>query len=75
MTKHVEKRNLPYTPEQLFTLVAEVDKYQDFLPWCQSSSIKRREDNVFYADLVIGYKRIVREKFGSKVTLATPRAH
>lgn len=71
MTKHVEKRNLPYTPEQLFTLVAEVDKYQDFLPWCQSSIIKRREDNVFYADLVIGYKRI-REKFGSKVTLNEP---
>lgn len=71
MTKHVEKRNLPYTPEQLFALVAEVDKYQDFLPWCQSSVIKRREGNVFYADLVIGYKRI-RETFGSRVTLKEP---
>lgn len=71
MTKHVEKRNLPYTPEQLFTLVAEVDKYQQFLPWCQSSVIKRREGDIFYADLVIGYKRI-REKFGSKVTLDHP---
>ncbi|MBK9585022.1 MAG: type II toxin-antitoxin system RatA family toxin [Alphaproteobacteria bacterium] len=71
MTKHVEKRNLPYTPEQLFTLVAEVDKYQDFLPWCQSSVIKRREGNIFYADLIIGYK-MIREKFGSKVTLTNP---
>ncbi len=71
MTKHVEKRNLPYTPEQLFSLVAEVDKYQDFLPWCQSSVIKQREGDIFYADLVIGYKRI-REKFGSKVSLDYP---
>lgn len=71
MTRHIEKRNLPYTPEQLFGLVAEVDKYSEFLPWCLSSVIKRREGNVFYADLVIGYK-VVREKFGSKVTLAHP---
>lgn len=71
MTRHIEKRNLPYTPEQLFGLVAEVDKYSEFLPWCLSSVIKRREGNVFFADLVIGYK-VVREKFGSKVTLAHP---
>ncbi|MCB1839972.1 MAG: type II toxin-antitoxin system RatA family toxin [Alphaproteobacteria bacterium] len=71
MTKHIEKRNLPYTPEQLFTLVAEVDKYQQFLPWCQKSVIKRREGDVFYADLIIGYK-MVREKFGSKVSLKYP---
>ena len=68
MTRHIEKRNLPYTPEQLFTLVAEVDKYSEFLPWCLSSVIKKREGNTFYADLVIGYK-VVREKFGSKVVL------
>lgn len=71
MTRHIEKRNLPYTPEQLFALVAEVDKYEQFLPWCLSSVIKRREGNIFYADLIIGYK-FVREKFGSKVTLTTP---
>ncbi len=71
MTRHIEQRNLPYTPEQLFGLVAEVDKYSEFLPWCLSSVIKRREGNVFYADLVIGYK-VVREKFGSKVTLTHP---
>lgn len=69
MTTHAEKRNLPYTPEQLFTLVADVEKYPEFLPWCIGSRITRRDDNdIFYADLIIGYK-MFREKFGSKVTL------
>ena len=72
MTTHAEKRNLPYTPEQLYALVADVAKYPDFLPWCIASRITKREgDNVFYADLVIGYK-MVREKFGSRVTLTEP---
>ncbi len=72
MTIHAEKRNLSYTPEQLFALVADVDRYPEFLPWCISSHITEREsDAVFYADLVIGYK-MVREKFGSKVILDAP---
>ncbi len=72
MTTHAEKRNLPYTPEQLFRLVADVRKYPEFLPWCLQSRITKEEgDNIFYADLIIGYK-MVREKFGSKVTLNAP---
>jgi len=71
MTTHAEKRNLPYTPEQLYALVADVKAYPDFLPWCLASRITKTEGNVFYADLVIGYK-MVREKFGSKVTLNEP---
>lgn len=72
MTTHAEKRNLPYTPEQLFDLVADVARYPEFLPWCISSRITKREgDDVLYADLTIGYK-MVREKFGSKVVLNAP---
>ena len=71
MPTHAEKRKLPYTCEQLFDLVAAVDLYPQFLPWCLASRITRREGNVFYADLVIGYK-MVREKFGSKVTALRP---
>lgn len=72
MTTHAERRTLPYTPEQLFDLVADVAKYPEFLPWCLSSRITKWDgDTVFYADLVIGYK-MVREKFGSKVTLNAP---
>jgi coenzyme Q-binding protein COQ10 len=71
MPTHAEKRRLPYSPQQMFDLVADVERYPEFLPWCLSCKITRREGNVIYADLVIGYK-MVRETFGSRVTLDKP---
>jgi coenzyme Q-binding protein COQ10 len=71
MPTHAEKRTLPYSAEQLFTLVADVRRYPEFLPWCVASRITKQEENVIYADLVIGYK-MIREKFGSRVTLSAP---
>jgi coenzyme Q-binding protein COQ10 len=73
MTTYTEKRNLPYTPEQLFSLVADVERYPDFLPWCKKCTITstNEEQGIFYADLFVGYK-MIREKFGSKVTLSSP---
>lgn len=71
MPTHAEKRHLPYSAEQLFDLVADVEKYPEFLPWCISCHIRKKEGNVLHADLVIGYK-MFREKFGSKVTLERP---
>lgn len=71
MPTHAETKTLPYTPEQLFALVADVERYPEFLPWTLRSRITKRESNEFYADLVIGYK-MIREKFGSKVSLDEP---
>lgn len=71
MPAHTEKRILPYSPDQLFDLVAGVDKYPQFLPWCTASRITRREGDVFYAELIIGYK-MLREKFVSRVTTEKP---
>lgn len=73
MLKHIEQKKLPYTVEQVFDLVAAVDRYHEFLPWCVASRISRREGGgVFYADLVVGYK-LFREKFSSRVILDSPR--
>lgn len=72
MPTHAEKRHLPYTPEQLFELVADVERYPEFLPWCVAARIRRREGAVFYADLVIGFK-VFRERFTSRVSLDRPR--
>lgn len=53
-------------------LVAGVDKYSEFLPWCVASRINKYESNsVFYADLVVGYK-LLRERFSSRVVLEGP---
>ena len=68
MATHAERRALPYTPQQMFALVADVERYPEFLPWCRAARITRRDGDVLYADLVIGYK-MFRERFTSKVTL------
>ncbi len=72
MPTHAEKRVLPFTPEQLFDLVADVERYPEFLPWCQATRVTRREGNVFFSDMVIGFK-MIRERFTTKVTLDRPR--
>lgn len=69
MPTHAEKRVVPYTRKQLFDLVADVERYPDFLPWCLGARIKRRiSDTVFEADLVVGFK-MIRERFTSRVEL------
>lgn len=68
MPTHAEQRVLPYRPEQLYELVAGVDRYPEFLPWCKAARITRREGEVFYADLMIAFK-VFRERFSSKVSL------
>jgi coenzyme Q-binding protein COQ10 len=71
MTAYSERRLLPYTKRQIFDLVAGVDRYPEFLPWCIGARILRRQDNMLFADLIIGWK-ILREKFSSKVVLDEP---
>lgn len=75
MPSHTETRALPYTPKQLFELVADIESYPKFLPWCVAARITERSqeegETVIYAELVIGYK-MFREKYASKVWLFEP---
>ncbi|HWK47323.1 MAG TPA: type II toxin-antitoxin system RatA family toxin [Stellaceae bacterium] len=73
MSKYAEQRVLPYTPEQMFDLVADVEKYPQFLPWCMAARIRHRDGNEISADLAIGFK-MYRERFTSRVTLERPGA-
>jgi len=69
---HAERRLLPYTPEQLFDLVADVERYPEFLPWCVGARVRERTQTTITADLLIGF-RMVRERFTSRVVLDRPR--
>lgn len=71
MPTHAEARVLHHPPEQLFDLVADVEKYPEFLPWCVDARIRRREGDLIVADLVVGY-RMFRERFTSTVALNRP---
>ncbi len=63
---------MPYRPDQLFDLVADVERYPEFLPWCRASRVVCRDDGGIVADLVIGYK-MFSEKFRSEVKLDRPQ--
>ncbi|XP_058115111.1 uncharacterized protein LOC131258077 isoform X2 [Magnolia sinica] len=70
---HEERRVMGYSPEQLFAVVAAVDLYEDFVPWCQRSQIVRRnDDGSFDAELQIGFKFLV-ESYVSHVELKKPK--
>jgi len=68
MPSHAEQRVLPYTPAQLYALVADIERYPEFLPWCVAARVRTRTDREIVADLAIGF-RMIRERFTSKVTL------
>lgn len=72
MPTHAERRVVPYTPEQMFDLVAQIDRYPEFLPWCVAARVRSRRGNELVADLVIGFK-MFRERYTSRVTLERPR--
>ncbi len=70
MPSHSEQRILPYTAEQLFDVVMDIEKYPEFLPWCIGARINSRTVEELDADVIIGYK-IFREKFSSRVHYKT----
>ncbi|MEX0299900.1 MAG: type II toxin-antitoxin system RatA family toxin [Kordiimonas sp.] len=67
MPKFTEEKLLPYSPEQVFDLVADVAKYPEFLPWCMGARVYGRKTDQFDADVIIGFK-LFRERFTSRVT-------
>jgi len=71
MPRHNEKRHLAWSQTQMFDLVADIARYDEFLPWVQAMRIRETIDNVVTADMVVGFK-MVRERFTSRVTLDRP---
>jgi len=71
MPRHSETRPLPYTPEQMFDLVADVARYGEFLPWVAAVRVRSDSEKEMLADLVVGFKAL-REKFTSRVEKQRP---
>jgi coenzyme Q-binding protein COQ10 len=57
---------LPYTPEQMFNLVADIESYPEFLPWCSGARVWERKEESLLADLLIHFKGFV-GKYTSRV--------
>jgi coenzyme Q-binding protein COQ10 len=68
MPTHFVEKNLPYTPKQLYDLVADIESYPKFIPWCQGARVYQREGNVVLADLIIHFRGLT-GKYTSRVLL------
>ena len=73
MPVHSEIREMPYSAQQMYDLVADVGNYPEFLPWNSAARVRSRTpqpdgSELMEADLVISFK-VFREKFASRVVL------
>ncbi|KAB2917935.1 MAG: type II toxin-antitoxin system RatA family toxin [Hyphomicrobiaceae bacterium] len=76
MTTYQTRRRVPFTPRQMFDLVADVEQYPKFVPLCEALVVRSRagegDKHIITADMTVGYKAI-RETFASRVTLEPAR--
>jgi coenzyme Q-binding protein COQ10 len=65
-------RRVTHSAAEMYALVADVERYPEFVPFCERLTVRGRrnegEREVLVADMAIGYK-LIRETFTSKVTL------
>ncbi|KAM4598469.1 coenzyme Q-binding protein COQ10 homolog, mitochondrial [Polymixia lowei] len=66
--EYSECRTLGYTSEQMYNVVASIDQYQHFVPWCKKSRIMKGKGGDVRAELEIGFPPIV-ERYTSEVTI------
>ena len=76
MPQFSDKRRVRHTAADMFDLVADVERYPEFVPMCRELKIRRRIPEpegveILIADMTVAYK-LVREKFSSQVTLDRP---
>lgn len=68
MSHYIIKRSLSYTPQNLFCLVADVERYPEFVPWWVAATVWKRDMNVYHTRQILGLPFIHLE-FQSVTTL------
>ena len=76
MPAFTTKRRVRHSAIDMFDLVADVERYPEFVPLCRDLKVRQRETKaegveVLVADMTVAYK-LVRESFRSRVTLDRP---
>jgi coenzyme Q-binding protein COQ10 len=76
MTQFSTRRRVKHAASDMFDLVADVERYPEFVPLCRSMRVLRRTQSggrdVIIAEMTVAY-RLIRESFTSRVTLDRSR--
>lgn len=70
--RYSERRVLGYSMEQMYTVVADVGQYKNFIPWCTSSQVFDQRGTTCRARLDVGFPP-VNESYVSTIKLVKPR--
>jgi coenzyme Q-binding protein COQ10 len=76
MPQFSTKRRVRHTAAEMFDLVADVERYPEFVPLCRALKVRERQSEpdgteVLVADMTAAYK-LIKERFTSRVTLDRP---
>jgi coenzyme Q-binding protein COQ10 len=71
MTSHTESRIVPYSADLMFRIVADVEHYPEFVPWCVALRVLQRETvgprEILLCETIVGFRGL-REKYTSRAT-------
>lgn len=78
MPQFSNKRRVRHSARKMFDLVADVERYPEFVPMCQALKVRQRTQKpdgteVIVADMTVSFQ-VVRETFTSRVTLDRPKS-
>lgn len=63
---------VPFTPDQMFQLVMDIESYPEFLSWCSSGRILSRDEDCLTAELTLEYKGL-RKSFATRNRFQRPK--
>src|SRR5690349_2644423 len=77
MPQFTTTRRVRHAASEMFDLVADVERYPEFVPLCRSLKVRRRVASgegvdILIADMTVAYK-LIRESFTSRVVIDRPR--
>ena len=76
MPQFSTRRTVKHAATEMFDLVADVERYPEFVPLCRAIKVKRRSQQgnceIVVAEMTVAYK-LIQESFTSRVTLDRER--
>ena len=69
----IQRQLLPYNAEQMFDLVADVERYPEFLPWVIDARVRRHDPRTLFVSMTVASGPL-RKRFTTRAVLDRPNS-